>query len=130
MKKQIRRAVFETNSSSCHSLTMCSKSDYDKWENGEVYLCTNSYWGYSKDNMPKENHFYTKEQVISFVESKRNAPENMDWNNDEEVKRYLHGVGWCDYDYFWNRCEYNYETFEEKYITSNGDTVIAFGYYE
>lgn len=32
MKKQIRRGVFETNSSSCHSLTMCSEKEYEKWE--------------------------------------------------------------------------------------------------
>ena len=30
MKKQIRRGVFETNSSSVHSLTMCMESDYDR----------------------------------------------------------------------------------------------------
>ena len=36
MKKQIRRGVFETNSSSVHSLTMCTSSDYDKWKNGEL----------------------------------------------------------------------------------------------
>ena len=35
MKRQIRRGVFESNSSSVHSLTMCMKSDYDKWVNGE-----------------------------------------------------------------------------------------------
>ena len=35
MKRQIRRGVFETNSSSVHSLTMCMKSDFDKWEKGE-----------------------------------------------------------------------------------------------
>lgn len=36
MKKQVRREVFETNSSSVHSITMCSKSDYDKWVAGEL----------------------------------------------------------------------------------------------
>lgn len=36
MKKQIRRGVFETNSSSTHSITMCTSSDYNKWENGEL----------------------------------------------------------------------------------------------
>lgn len=34
--KQIRRNVFETNSSSTHSITMCMKSDYDKWVAGEL----------------------------------------------------------------------------------------------
>lgn len=36
MKRQIRRGTFETNSSSVHSITMCMKSDFDKWVNGEL----------------------------------------------------------------------------------------------
>ena len=36
MKIQIRRNVFETNSSSVHSMTMCSDDEYKKWENGEL----------------------------------------------------------------------------------------------
>lgn len=36
MKRQIRRGVFETNSSSTHSITICMKSDFDKWKNGEL----------------------------------------------------------------------------------------------
>lgn len=34
--KQIRRNVFETNSSSTHSITMCMKSEFDKWVEGEL----------------------------------------------------------------------------------------------
>lgn len=41
MKRQIRRGVFETNSSSCHSITMCTQSDYDRWKNGELIY---DYW--------------------------------------------------------------------------------------
>lgn len=36
MKRQVRRGVFETNSSSVHSITMCTGSDYDKWKKGEL----------------------------------------------------------------------------------------------
>ena len=36
MKRQLRRGVFETNSSSVHSLTMCSGTDFDKWIKGEL----------------------------------------------------------------------------------------------
>ena len=36
MKRQIRRGVFETNSSSVHSLTMCMDSDFNKWVAGEL----------------------------------------------------------------------------------------------
>jgi hypothetical protein len=37
MKRQVRLGVFETNSSMTHALTMCSDSEYSKWQNGEVY---------------------------------------------------------------------------------------------
>ena len=42
MKRQIRRGVFETNSSSVHSLTMCMESDFNKWVTGELVW---SRWG-------------------------------------------------------------------------------------
>lgn len=36
MNRQVRRGVFETNSSSVHSMTMCMKSEFDKWVDGEL----------------------------------------------------------------------------------------------
>ena len=32
MKRQIRRGVFETNSSSTHSLVMCSEEEFEAWK--------------------------------------------------------------------------------------------------
>ena len=52
MKRQIRRGVFETNSSSTHSLTMCSKSEYDEFEKGNMYI---ERW---------VSKLYTKEDMI------------------------------------------------------------------
>lgn len=36
MKVQIRSSVFETNSSTVHSISVCNKTDYDRWINNEV----------------------------------------------------------------------------------------------
>ena len=36
--KYIRRGTFETNSSSCHSITLASKKDYDMWADEEAFL--------------------------------------------------------------------------------------------
>ena len=36
MKVAIRRGVFETNSSSTHSMTIVAKEDFDKWKKGEL----------------------------------------------------------------------------------------------
>lgn len=35
---QIRNGVFETNSSSTHSLVICTDEEYKKWINGEMIL--------------------------------------------------------------------------------------------
>ena len=38
MKRQIRRGVFETNSSSVHSLTITSKEEFEKFKSGELRM--------------------------------------------------------------------------------------------
>lgn len=41
MKRQIRRGVFETNSSSVHTLTIVSKEDFERFKKGEL----RAVWG-------------------------------------------------------------------------------------
>ena len=36
MNRPLRRGAGETSSSSVHSITMCMKSEYDKWISGEL----------------------------------------------------------------------------------------------
>lgn len=36
MKKTIRKGIFETNSSTTHTLVIGSKEEFDKWKNGEL----------------------------------------------------------------------------------------------
>lgn len=38
--RTIRNNVFETNSSSTHSLTICTESEYERWKNGELLFDT------------------------------------------------------------------------------------------
>ena len=126
MKRQIRRGVFETNSSSTHSLTMCLKSDYDKWVNGELLLYTGWGYGYPEDYQPKENHFYTKEQVIEFEKSSYYPPsDDMNWNS-EEAEEHLRERDWCTYEHYDN--DY-LEWFEDTFTTPSGEIVMAFGQY-
>ena len=121
--KQIRRGVFETNSSSVHSITMCMKSDYDKWVAGEFY------WD-------RWNHeFVSKEHVDKFIEEVRNdfrdyEPDYIQGDEEWEKKflRYLND----DNQYY--SCErfndeIEYEGFFEEFTTPSGDAVISFGYY-
>lgn len=100
MKEVIRRGMFETNSSSVHSITMCSDDEYSKWKNGKAYF---------------------DRYASQIVES----TEKIEKEREEEGKytQYLTYDEFHDWDYI------DYETFSERYTTPNGETVVAFGYY-
>lgn len=100
MKEVIRRGIFETNSSSVHSLTMCSDDEYSKWRNGEAY--------YDR---------WKRKLVDKSEEIEREREE------DGRYTQYLTYDEFYDWDYI------EYETFSERYTTPNGETVVAFGYY-
>lgn len=60
MKRQIRRGVFETNSSSTHSLTMCSEEEFEQWKNGEQmshdYSVEEGYESYTETRYRKRRN--------------------------------------------------------------------------
>ena len=106
---------------------MCNKSDYDKWEQGKVFLFRGSGYAYPDGNKHQVNHFYTKEEAITFEKSSKYHP-NFTYDTEGDLLDFLHENEWYDYDYFWNEWCEDWETFEESFTTENGDTVIAFGY--
>ena len=75
--KQIRHGTFETNSSSTHSLTMCSGSDYDAWERGETY--------YVKYRMTSTSAYADKE-FITFEEALDIIAKSTYYSNADIVK--------------------------------------------
>jgi len=112
MKRVIRIGVFETNSSSTHSLTMCSKEEYEKWSKGEIWL-NHSYHN-------KGNKFMSKENAIDFMSQHYN---DVDISGEESLR---------NFEIYRNPDEYlgeDMETFHEEYTTPNGETVVAIGYY-
>ena len=127
---QIRHGVFETNSSSTHSITMCSKSEYEAWRNGDVYL--NDGWWNNCLNDAKDKKFITKDEAISLMDEynycKRNKEEML--NLDEgELESLFYDFDIYSYEFFWDqRCGY-LESYSDSYTTESGDKVIAFGYY-
>lgn len=129
MKRQIRRGVFETNSSSTHSLTLMLATDYDRWNEGDVFLFRGSGWGYPEGNKPQKNNIYTKEEAIAFEKLNKYVPNDFDWDDEDGVMERLHDNEWFDSEYFWDYYCEEYETFEDTMTTPNGDKVIAFGYY-
>lgn len=102
MKINIRQGVFETNSSSMHSLCICSADDYDKWKNGELlYDLYNEALIEDSDEIQQER----KE-----CKEKGYANGYMNYNEYSDYTSYL-------------------EVYEEFYKSKSGDDIVAFGYY-
>lgn len=114
MKKQIRRGVFETNSSSVHSLTMCPNEEYDKWEKGEVL-----FWG-------EDEKFATREKIIEELK-KDSLYSDVNWDDEDRVNDIFSDLNVKTYQEFFENGWF--ETFEQYYTTPGGDEVVAFGYY-
>jgi len=111
MRTVTRNNIFETNSSSVHSLTMCSSEEYQRWKNGELFF--HKY----------ENKFYTKEELINIL------PKDISTDlNDEETQEHLNDEGIYTFESYNDSLE-NYEDFRREYTTKSGEKVVAFGYY-
>lgn len=106
MKIQIRRGVFETNSSSVHSLTICTEAEYNAWARGEVYFDKWNECFITKDKIPE-----------SF--------KNANYETEEDLEIALREDGICTIDNF--NDDY-FEYFEQTYTTPGGEKIIAFGY--
>lgn len=112
--KTIRRGVFETNSSSTHSISIVAKEDYDKWSDGEL--------------LKSYDRFVTKEEAIEEIKKDEyfnKNYKNFDFSNEEEVNDLLKEWDYKSYEDYGN----DYEYFSKSYKTKNGDEVVAFGYY-
>ena len=83
MKKSIRIGVFETNSSSTHSLCIVSQEDYNKWKKGELIFDRNNETLITIDEMQShKNDRYFDEDDYQTKES------YFDNNLEEYEERY------------------------------------------
>jgi hypothetical protein len=120
MKKQIRRGVFETNSSSTHSLTMMMKSDYERWENENLYMYQGRGWSWDI-NKPVANALYTRDEAVEFVKNTKY------YNDGDEIDDfYLREYDFVSFD---DEGSGYLEGFYEEFTTPSGETIVAFGEY-
>lgn len=122
MKISIRRGVFETNSSSTHSLTICTEDEFNKWKNGEMYL---TYDGLE-----------TKEDIMKtwIANKKRWYPEEYANLSEEEIiKEFEKDFEESSYEYktyeYWQNEESCLESYFETYTTPGGEKICVFGEY-
>lgn len=132
MKKQIRKNVFETNSSSTHSLTLCSKEEFDAWERGEILF---DEWNETFIPIPELSEEVKEKAKDWYMENKVKYKKDWDDLSDEKKQEICleyamrNGIvesGETYEDYMDNN---SLEIFEETYTTKSGDEVVAFGKY-
>ena len=121
--RQIRNNVFETNSSSTHSLTICSKSEYEEWGKSLWFDMDDDEFfpaGWTNDNIERVKQFYER----------RNGEGAWESLNQEEQEVELA-------DYYWSVCQdesewldkRELETFYTEYTSPSGDEIVVFGRY-
>lgn len=133
---QMRKNVFETNSSSTHSITMCTQDEYSSWSNGDV-LFNDGWWSVDNTSEFKNKKFVTREQAEDIIKKdKFYGGEDISKLSDDEL-----AFGYCDetdeyhdgyelytFESYLKSNEY-LEQFQTEYTTPSGDVVVAFGSY-
>ena len=114
-KKIIRIGVWETRSSSTHSLTIADKEDYKKWQEGRLLL----------------DFFYdrlvTEEQAIEEMKADGWFKKNLDFSDSDAVQEALSADYWT-FERYEDHTR-SYYTFENEHTTPSGDKIVVFGYY-
>lgn len=139
MKISIRQGVFETNSSSVHSCSVCTDSDYKKWKKGEIwynegedkYLLVDeaiefnlNFIKQDEDNEMTDEEFETFAETYRKTKSMYEAYESINWDGDED--------DFDPYDIyvseesFWEIHEY--EDWSYSFKDTAGVNMIAWGY--
>lgn len=133
MKKQIRRGTFETNSSSTHSISICTEDEFTKWKNGELLYDEETEEFVPTNLLSDEDKLYAKEDY----EIKKDE-YSKDWDDlsDDTKEKYYHKYAkenWVDtvgltYEDWLNENSC-FETYTYRYKTEHNDKIVAFGYY-
>lgn len=119
---QVRRGIFETNSSSTHSMTMCMQDKYDAWKNGKLYFVSESYG--SRSEFIKKN-FVTFEEAQDIIVKHEYDPKRVEEITKEFIEE--HGPDYYIHSYDNYLEGSNLEFFEGSFTTPGGETVVAFG---
>ena len=129
--KQVRQGVFETNSSSVHTITICSDEEYNAWTKGE--LLVNDYDGEFKHK--DDINQFSEEQIKQYY----NRIKKMfwkEWNeltddekseiNKEYIEYHDESEDFKSYTSYMSSL-YNLEYYHTTYTTKGGEKMHVFG---
>ena len=129
----IRRNVFETNSSSTHSLIICSEKMYNDWKTMKV-VYDNDNDEFVEAKQPTEIDFHKAE--VMYMENKSDYMK--DWKDltpkmqlaylKENVMEEPDPYQYKTYENYRNEMNSMEESFERTWETEHGDVVHILGY--
>lgn len=133
MKEVIRKEVWETNSSTSHSVVIMTEDKYKQWEKENLYYYDGGRSWYDpfdklpEDKKPKADGLYTQDEVIEFykLQGYEYDPTSGDYDTDEENKdQYIKEMGdFASYD-AWANDEYlEFDT--NEFITPGGEKIVV-----
>lgn len=117
---QVRNGVFETNSSSTHSIAICTKNEFDAWRGGEIYI--NEGWWSSSNSQYKNKRFLTENEARALIMSS-SFYRPMEY--DESLDRYFREFEIYSYEDWGSE----YESDVTHYTTPGGEEIVAVCYY-
>lgn len=150
--KTIRNNVFETNSSSTHSLTIVPEEEFEKFKNCDLLL---DYCAFVSAEDEYKNVMENLESCENNMSDNYRATYKTELTF-EKFKEVLSKLCYSDLSYYHRKgarediqTHYDavkaalgeeivtyrtlggeeYETFERHYTTKSGDKIVAFGYY-
>ena len=132
MKKQIRHGVFETNSSSTHSLTMCSEEEFEQWKKGELLFDEYSESFVKANSLSDDDKKYAAQDYED-----RKDEFSKDWSDLSESAKEKYYIKYAKENNILNEDAKTYEewgrsdleTFVDTYTSKSGDKIVAFGEY-
>lgn len=133
--RQIRYGVFESNSSSTHSIAICTQEEFDNWMKHKlVFDSYNDVFVKSNTEMTNEDKVRAKRY---YEDCKKEFWKSWEQLSDEEVeawyKKYMEDEMYVDTYRYKTYNEFFYdsdlETFTQHYTSPSGDKLVAFGRY-
>jgi len=130
---QVRQDVFETNSSSTHSITVTTEDTYNAWRKGLVKF---NEWS---DQFTARKQMTDEDREACKQEYEANKPSYYkDWENLSQADKQLQYAIWerkhletddSDFKTYeqWRDSHSGCEFSEVHYTTEHGDKIVAFG---
>lgn len=131
MKEQIRHGVFESNSSSTHSLTLCTQEEFDAWKKGNLLFDYYNEKFVKCVTLSEDQKLDAKEdyeiKMKKFWKSWNELSENEkdEWYETFAIENDLYDEDCRTYDDYMDNDDL--ETFVETYTSPSGDKIVAFG---